>query len=444
MQNKTTIFLSLLMLVFAAGSVSAQNNAISPYSRFGIGEIEYQNNGRSKGMGGVQTALNSPFNINSANPASYAVFIFPENSIYGMIQKKGNKPNGRPFLFQVSGRAARSDMSNAEEQNTRYQASFVSLSARFQLQNFWSASFGIKPYSSIGYNITSYDSVSSNGYTSGLRSQYIGSGGINNLYIGNAFYFKGLSVGFNASYLFGPVEQNALVLLKDDNYTAVTSDLTRSNIGDFHFRSGIQYTNDSIFGNFGLTLGGYFENKQSLKAEQSRLIMRGIDKYSSGLSDTLLNISGKDGSIEMPLRYGAGLSVHGKSFCIAADYTISDWTDVKILGESSEFLTKAERYSFGAEYTPDLTSKSYFKTVNYRLGGHFSNTNLVFGQTQLQEKGVSIGFGIPVLKSMTRINIALEAGLRGTTEQNLVKENYYKFHIFVNTGDIWFQKRKFN
>ena len=55
-----------------------------------------------------------------------------------------------------------------------------------------------------------------------------------------------------------------------------------------------------------------------------------------------------------------------------------------------------------------------------------------------------MGFGIPVKKSATKINIGFETGQRGETNNGLIKENYYILNVNFNMGDIWFIKRKFD
>ena len=89
-------------------------------------------------------------------------------------------------------------------------------------------------------------------------------------------------------------------------------------------------------------------------------------------------------------------------------------------------------------------SKSFFKAVNYRIGGHYSNTYLTLDNEQIKDIGISFGFGIPARKSRTKINIGFEAGKRGINEFGLLQENYYIINMNFNMADIWFIKRKFN
>ncbi len=438
------IFNTIIILLLAAASVSAQSNSNSPYSRFGIGISELQGSGRNFALGGAGVALTAPFDINTVNPASYAVFKYPENSSFELLYKDVKKPNGRPFVFQVGARGLRTDIFDGDLAVSKYNTNLVSFTGKFQLQNYWAMSFGLQPVSSVGYSVSETDTVTSGDYSAVFNNKYSGAGGLNSLYWGNSFYFKGLSIGVNASYIFGPLSQTSTSVMTATEYAVVTTDLRRINVSDFSFRGGFQYTNDTIFGKFGFTIGAFAENKAQLNALQTRFVQRDIIQSGRALTDTLVNDTIAEGTVGFPLQYGVGLALHSKSLIVTADYTISDWSDVSMIGVGTGTFSKSERISAGIEFTPDATSKSFFKTVNYRVGAHTGTSNFSFGGNEITEQGMSVGLGIPVSKSLTFINLAFEVGKFGNPATNLIYENYYKVHLYFNTGAIWFQKRKFN
>jgi hypothetical protein len=57
--------------------------------------------------------------------------------------------------------------------------------------------------------------------------------------------------------------------------------------------------------------------------------------------------------------------------------------------------------------------------------------------------GISLGFGIPMRKSTSMINLSLELGRRGTTAYGLLQENYGSLHVNFSMFDIWFRKRQY-
>ena len=55
-----------------------------------------------------------------------------------------------------------------------------------------------------------------------------------------------------------------------------------------------------------------------------------------------------------------------------------------------------------------------------------------------------MGFGLPLPKSSSKVNFAVEVGKMGTTTNNLVQEEYLKFHLGFNFSDKWFVKRQYD
>jgi len=422
MQNKIIILsLVFFMSIF---SMNSQVNTSSPYSRFGIGEIENFSLGRTKGMGGISSGMRLPFEINLHNPASYSAV--PKNV----------------FLFQVGLNTKRTDYSTSNESTTNYDFSLASINAALRVNKYWGMSFGLTPVSSIGYKIYSTDSVTLNGYTSKYNNSHIGEGGISQLYLGNSFAYKGLSIGINTSYYFGTLSKKTESIMLESGYTSVLTDIENIKVKDIHLRYGLQY-NDSIFGKYNFTVGGFFENKTNLNARllkyTNRTIVVGGD---ATISDTLVNHTINSGNVGMPMSYGFGFSFMTKKFIFGADYETSNWKDVLMFNKIQTSLTNSSKVSFGVEYTNDYLSKKYLKTLNYRLGGYYGNSNILLNNTQIKDVGINFGIGIPT-KNGTKVNIAFGIGKKGTVENNLIKENYYTINLNFNLADRWFIRRKF-
>ena len=80
----------------------------------------------------------------------------------------------------------------------------------------------------------------------------------------------------------------------------------------------------------------------------------------------------------------------------------------------------------------------------YRAGIHFENTGLKINNESINEFGISFGVGLPVGSFFSNANLGIEVGQRGTTNQNLVKENFINLQISLSLNDRWFVKRKYN
>ncbi|MEO6347735.1 MAG: hypothetical protein ABIO60_07475, partial [Aquaticitalea sp.] len=96
-------------------------------------------------------------------------------------------------------------------------------------------------------------------------------------------------------------------------------------------------------------------------------------------------------------------------------------------------------------YIPDYDSFSkYWKRVVYRGGLHFENTGLEINNETIKEFGMSFGLGLPIGGLFSNGNIGIEFGKRGTTNQNLIQENFVNLQFSLSLNQRWFEKTKFD
>ena len=104
-------------------------------------------------------------------------------------------------------------------------------------------------------------------------------------------------------------------------------------------------------------------------------------------------------------------------------------------------LVDYSSFRFGAEFIPvpvgSRTRAAYHKRMHYRLGGHLTNTYLSIDGQQISDYGISVGLGLPWRNSQrlytnTAFNLTYEFGVRGTTNNGLVKENYHIITLGVS------------
>ena len=157
---------------------SAQNQT-SPYSMYGYGIIGDRATSMQRQMGSVGYAMNSGRQINAMNPASYAVI------------------DSLTFLFDLGADISFLRSTEDEHHENSVGGGVDYLTMQFPIGKHMGGSFGLLPYSSVGYAF-------GNEITHGTMSNQ-GSGGINQLYLGWAGEFKGVSLGFNLSYDFGNI-----------------------------------------------------------------------------------------------------------------------------------------------------------------------------------------------------------------------------------------------
>ena len=115
----------------------AQGGTKSPYSQFGIGSLNDQSQGMSRGMNGVGYALRQGNQVNTLNPASYS-------SVDSLTML---------FDMGLSGQ-----FTHFEEGNVKRNASMASFEyvvGSFRAWKNVGVSFGVLPYSSVGYDYQS-------------------------------------------------------------------------------------------------------------------------------------------------------------------------------------------------------------------------------------------------------------------------------------------------
>jgi len=108
----------------------------------------------------------------------------------------------------------------------------------------------------------------------------------------------------------------------------------------------------------------------------------------------------------------------------------------------------ASSFALGGYYIPDYTSfTSFFKRVTYRAGIRSVKTGMVVNDQEIDDFGITFGVGLPLASGtsgFSNINLGFEVGKRGTTDANLIKEDYFKINVGLSLNDRWFRKRKIN
>ncbi|CAN5652845.1 hypothetical protein BH11BAC1_BH11BAC1_01580 [soil metagenome] len=184
----------------------------------------------------------------------------------------------------------------------------------------------------------------------------------------------------------------------------------------------------------------------SLKAKHTQLAQSYY--YSNTIEfirDTIYNYEDQKGKLVLPFCLGVGVTLKETTHWIAGvDFSLQNWQDYSLFGVKDS-LANSWRASGGFQWTPnDRSIKSYLNLVQYRFGGHFEQTYLQLQNSQLTDYGLSLGFGFPMKRVATTIQIAIEAGKRGTIANNLVELNYVKCTIGFTLNDRWFIKQKFD
>ncbi len=430
--NIRILHLAVSLLFLLQLEVHGQNGVNSPYSRFGLGDIEDKGFAQSRAMGGLGIGLVNPKAINIANPASYGYF------------------KQQSFLFEVGLQTFRNKLLLTDTSQTTFGTSISYFALGFPITKWWGSSFGIKPFSKISYRVVDRANLPNIGK---VDYTFIGSGGLNQFYWGNAFQYKGLSIGINASYLFGPYERSRREIFENANTFHYYSIETQK-MGAFHFNYGLLYThtfdslsNKALQNKLTISAGLTFDLSTKLTSKRSTIGVSFIDYLDEPFLifplDTTINLS-DTGEVLLPGSFGIGISAKiGKQWLFGFDYFTRFWSNFSSF-DIKDSLANSSRFSMGVQFNPDHRSNNYLKTVYYRLGFYYENTYLQMKGSRLNKYGTSFGIGLPLRKFGSIINLSYEIGRRGTIKDNLIQENYWSVFFGLTINDVWFLKRKYD
>jgi len=414
----------------------SQSVTNSPYTRFGIGEIDRNGFNHSKAMGGLSTGLRTKNQINYMNPAAISA------------------QDTMSFIFDIGISGITKNLSTGTEDLNYKNFAFDHLAMSFPIKRWWFASLGITPYSKIGYSVeqvSEFDYIDS----TNVYNSYYGKGGINQVFFTNSFNLsENFSMGLNFNFLFGSIEQyDQFFLDRPDFYCTIVEDKISYN--NINFDIGAQY-HKTLQNNYFFVAGLTYSSKTTFNSTRNKTVFMAenyalygenvfayLNSYESKY-DTISAEALSNYKIEIPARYSIGFSFGKKDkLTVGLDYSYQDWTGVKSFSDNTNFNSD-HLLNFGLEYIPNLFSiRNYYKHISYRAGFYYNNSYLTLNNKQINNYGITFGLGFPLGNQRTSLNMSYTYGKRGTTENGLVEEVYSSFGINLTLYDFWFIKRKF-
>lgn len=429
----------------------------SPYSRYGLGDISPKGNIYSRGMGGVSAAIADFQSTNLVNPAALAALhIGPVNA---------------PVRFTIFDLGAETDVrtlrsTSPAKKTTAYNAQFSYLQLAFPVTpsswakqgTNWFMSLGIKPVSRIDYNIENNQRISG---VDSVHALYNGTGGINQIYWGNAFEFTGdtginlkrFRVGFTTGYMFGTKDYSTKISFVND-----TVDYYRSNsennthFGGLFFNAGFQF--DTRIGKGHLGLGIYGNLQQRMNAKQD--VVRETFSYdATGATytvDSVYKAKDEKGTIVFPSTIGFGATYQQGNWMWGGDIEFTNWANYSFYRQP-DAVQNSWVAKVGAQYTPTLKpgmsySRNFFRTWAYRLGAYYG-PDYVKVTSSRPNYAITAGASIPVLRASAYrlegalLHLGAEVGGRGDKNVNL-RESTMRFSVGISMNALWFRKPKYD
>jgi long-subunit fatty acid transport protein len=412
------IFFIIAFFIFISPG-QAQTGSVSPYSRYGIGDILQEGFSMQNGMNGTGAAVAHPFNINYINPATYSF--------------------DTVTVFEFGARGEYSKIESEQTSNTYNSASFAYLSLAFPvIKDRMSLAFGLLPYSSVGYDISVTENVTNVG---DVTYKYQGSGGFNKFFIGTGIRInRNFSAGINASYLFGTIQNKKSIEFEQRTNFFNTRYINSVSANDFYFNYGIHYKSD-LKNEYRIMAGITGALSADVKAINNQYYFNYIISDFGGeiIKDSVIAETRRDGNIRLPQNLRAGLVIaKGTKWMAGADFTYQNWSEFRNF-ELTDSLDNSYSIHAGGEYRTEK--------LIYRAGGRFNRTYLNLRNTELNDYSITLGIGLIKMFSKrppSTINLAVELGQKGTTENKLVKENYIRVHLGITLADIWFIKPRYD
>jgi long-subunit fatty acid transport protein len=379
-------------------------------------------------MGGVGVSHANGIYINHINPA-----LLVRNRI-------------TIFDVGVNGQLKRLQTNNSSQKD--FGGNLGYLSYAFPAAKKWTIGATLRPYSNVNYEIKASGPVSGNPVA---QANYIykGEGGLTTVELTNAVnIIEGLSLGVRASYIFGDITNESASSVEGTTNNIQLAYVRRTNYSDFLFNAGLVYRQklkEKLFINGGLVYD-FSTNVKGTRFTgfQQRNLSDGTPLLAGAGYDTL----SKDirGTVSLPAQYKVGISLDAPfHWAVMADFSYQDWSDYKDFN-SQETLGSGYTFALGGEWTPDINSvSSYLKRITYRTGLHYAETPILLNNEQITDFGINFGASVPVGRGFSTLNLALTAGQRGTLNNSLIKEQYFRVAVgFTLNGlyDRWFQKNK--
>lgn len=403
---------------------SAQDGTSSPYSYYGFGEQRFKGVNEIKDMGGL-AVYNDSLRLNTLNPASY-----------------GELKNAT-FSLGASYRDNTLKSNTQKAKTTTGSFDYFALSIPVGKIGI---GLGIMPSHFTGYKTSSFTKESG----MDVNSLHTGDGGINRTFLGIGYKInKQFSIGAEVAYLFGDITNEVTkVVLDNGDGLALdrgTLGLQTNEYSGFDLNFAVNFKqpiSEKLFVNF----TGTFSPEMTMDNNQKYTLSSVRISDNSFTPIETLEVNNSKRELKNPMKYsfGAGIGDPFKWF-IGAEYTA---TQSSVYNDNWNYnnasFNDASKIAIGGFYTPKYNSyTSYLQRTTYRAGLRYEDTGLEIANESIKDLGAHIGFGFPVGRNNSNLNIGLEYGKRGTKNNGLIQENYFTLSVGFSFNDRWFEKRRF-
>lgn len=401
----------ILLITFVVTTFSSGG---SLYTRYGVGDMTLANTAREVGVGGSGISLLRADNLSFTNPAAWSAIDVTR------------------FSASVSFKGL--DLSSSSTSSFYSETQFSGFLIGVPISNDYGISLvaGLEPYSNVNYDVFIEEETEDLGsYT----VDYSGEGGLSRAFLGLTYKFPfDLSIGASYEYFNGKTD--FLTDIKFDQTTDFSNSLYELSLKS----NGIGYTFGMISPDFSKFLNS--ENISNLRLGVTYHFLPPLDVDSVLSSDNAIGFQELTNSgfeREIPSRLGVGLSMTwDENYTFLFDYVNQKFSEYTVDGRKSAFLRDLNRFSFGFEYRhASGRFGSTWEQMIWRAGLSYEQTPYIVNGNEIDELAAYAGFSFPMGVD-NYLDFGFKYGMRGTTDNNLVKENIFAFYMSLSFGDLWF------
>ncbi|MTI88568.1 MAG: hypothetical protein FH748_11420 [Balneolaceae bacterium] len=428
----TRIFILSLVAVLVTISAQAQDGNASEmkngsfYSFYGAGYPVNLSVGQERGMGILGVSLDNSQVSTLQNPA-----------IWGR-----NAFTTATSGFDVNSYSA-TDL-QTKSKNGTLEASFLQLTLPISREKL-GLSASLYPVTRSNYRIleeqTIYPGPSD---TLTYTSDNQGVGGINKLEFGLGWKInENISVGYAPSFVFMTKIKAEEIYLGQSEFSSANTRNEVRGTGIGH-RFGVLLSQNNFFRNrdrlsigASLTLPVNFEVEESTKT----------DRFINGEPQEVQIGDTQVGNLNLPLEINTGLTYYPSNLVnVSLEGQMQKWSEFEYELNSATEQVMSDRYQLGLGgqyHAYRLGSDRFLSQFRYSAGLTYDTGHLTLSDQDIQTLWLSAGIGIiSPQRSQSTVDISFRYGFRGTTTNNLVKEEIWAINFSVNLAELMFFKRR--
>lgn len=439
------LFLSICLFWFL--NLTAQSITAEPASFYGLGERSSRGHGVYDALGKNSINVIDSGILNHTNPATY------------------NRMSKGSTLYTLGIHSRQSWYQSGTASQFNATPMVEEFSLGFKIRKQMGLSFGLRPYSSRGYQIseTIYTGLDS------IRYNYTGKGAVQDLYLG---YSLGIierpktkfAIGANASFLFGTlVNQRSSTLLTG---ASAAGGIERNSLivrsGSYEFGT---YFTQNLGKKHSVSLAAVYQPQGVLKAE---LLQELYSSATIGTPSSYDTVSYEKNAFtaNSSQNWQVGFAYSWKLPSYKRQ-TRELHPQLQILGSYANFgsLTQtsnlitgfdqraSQKMSVGIQFQPEfrvlenLATLKAFEKITYRAGYYQQTLPYLSNGNQYEEKGLTLGFGLPLLAqvSQSSLQVGLTLGQRSIPATQW-SEKFIGARVSLimapSNFEKWFRKRQ--